>query len=111
MRSPCICGGLTEVSWGKDELSLPFRVLAADGTPRYGALHPVTAYGPTCDGNDRLPYALDLPADTTDGDYVEFNLIGAYGREMAARYNGMSSEAVAVIAADFAGHLRAETAG
>jgi ornithine decarboxylase len=103
-----IFGGLTEVYWGKEELSLPFRVLTPDGTPRSGPLRTVTAYGPTCDGNDRLPYALDLPGDTTDGDYVEFNLIGAYGREMAARYNGMSSEAVAVVDADFAGHLRAE---
>ena len=106
-----IFGGLTEVYWGKDDLALPFRVLAPDGSPRRGALYPVTAYGPTCDGNDRLPYALDLPADTADGDYIEFNLIGAYGREMAARYNGMSSEAVAVIEADFAGHLQAEPAG
>jgi len=99
-----IFGGLTEVYWGKDELSLPFRVIAPDGTLRAGRPARVTAYGPTCDGNDRLPYPLDIPADTADGDYVEFNLIGAYGREMAARYNGMASDAVAVIDADFAGH-------
>lgn len=103
-----IFGGLTEVYWGKEELSLPLRVVGPDGSPRGGPVHTVTAYGPTCDGNDRLPYCLDLPADTTDGDYVEFNLIGAYGREMAARYNGMSSEAVAVVDADFAGHLQPE---
>jgi ornithine decarboxylase len=99
-----IFGGLTEVYWGKDELSLPFRVIAPEGTLRAGPPVTVTAYGPTCDGNDRLPYPLAIPADTTDGDYIEFNLIGAYGREMAARYNGMASEAVAVVDADFAGH-------
>ncbi len=103
-----IFGGLTEVYWGREELSLPFRVLAPDGSPRRGPLRALTAYGPTCDGNDRLPYALDLPAGTAEGDYIEFNLIGAYGREMAARYNGMASDAVAVVDADFAGHLGEE---
>ena len=103
-----IFGGLTEVYWGKDELTLPFRVIAPDGTLRTGAPRAATAFGPTCDGNDRLPYPLDIPADAVDGDYVEFNLIGAYGREMAARYNGMASDAVAAIETDFAGHLGAE---
>ncbi|MBI5166053.1 MAG: type III PLP-dependent enzyme [Magnetospirillum sp.] len=105
-----IFGGLTEVYWGKDELSLPYRALAGDGSLRGGPTRALIAYGPTCDGNDRLPYALDLPAEVTDGDYIEFNLIGAYGREMAARYNGMVSEAVAVIDADFAGHMTREAA-
>ncbi|CAA7613888.1 type III PLP-dependent enzyme [Magnetospirillum sp. UT-4] len=99
-----IFGGLTEVYWGKDDLSLPYRVVTPEGGPRGGPVRPFTAYGPTCDGNDVLPYRLELPAEVADGDYLEFNLIGAYGREMAARYNGMTSEAVAVIEADFAGH-------
>jgi ornithine decarboxylase len=99
-----IFGGLTEVYWGKDQLSLPYRAIAPDGCLRTGTPKPMAAYGPTCDGNDRLPYDLDLPDDVADGDYIEFNLIGAYGREMAARYNGMASDAVAVIDADFAGH-------
>ncbi|MBF0325706.1 MAG: type III PLP-dependent enzyme [Alphaproteobacteria bacterium] len=103
-----IFGGLTEVYWGKDDLALPYRVMDSAGRPRLGPLAAFTAYGPTCDGNDKLPYALELPADIADGDYIEFNLIGAYGREMAARYNGMSSEAVAVIEADFAGHHQPE---
>ncbi len=99
-----IFGGLCEVYWGKEELSLPYRVLTADGATRNGPVERVTVYGPTCDGNDFLPYPLELPAGTTDGDYIEFNLIGAYGREMAGSYNGMVSNAVAVIEADFAGH-------
>lgn len=100
-----IFGGLTETYWGKDELSLPFRVIAPDGTLRNGPPARVTAFGPTCDGNDVLPWPLELPDDAGDGDYIEFNLIGAYGREMAAGYNGMRSDAIAVIEADFAGHL------
>ncbi|MBF0562856.1 MAG: type III PLP-dependent enzyme [Alphaproteobacteria bacterium] len=105
-----IFGGLTEVYWGKDELSLPFRAISPAGALRTGNPVAVTAYGPTCDGNDRLPYPLELPEDTVNGDFIEFNLIGAYGREMAARYNGMASDAVAVVEADFAGHGEPEGA-
>jgi ornithine decarboxylase len=103
-----IFGGLTEVYWGKNDLSLPYRVVDGSGNTRQGLLTAMTAYGPTCDGNDKLPYALDLPDDVAEGDYVEFNLIGAYGREMAARYNGMVSDEVAVVQADFAGHHQPE---
>lgn len=103
-----IFGGLTEVYWGKDQLSLAFRVLDGQGNLRLGPSRPVVAWGPTCDGNDRLPYELDIPDSSETGDYIEFNLIGAYGREMAARYNGMESADMAEIAADFAGHCAAE---
>ena len=103
-----IFGGLTETYWGKDELALPFRVIAPDGSLRRGDGRERVAYGPTCDGNDKLPWPLALPVETTDGDYIEFHLIGAYGREMAAAYNGMRSDAVAVIEADFAGHMGEE---
>ncbi len=96
-----IFGGLTEVYWGKEALSLPYRVVDEDGRPRRGRARPVAVYGPTCDGNDRLPYPLAVPEDAGDGDYIEFNLIGAYGREMAARYNGMVSDAMATIDSDF----------
>lgn len=104
-----IFGGLTETYWGKDQLSLPFRLLGPDGRLKDGPAGSFTAFGPTCDGNDKLPWPLDLPADAAEGDYVEFNLIGAYGREMAARYNGMHSDRVAAIEADFAGHQRVES--
>ncbi|CUW41266.1 Putative Orn/DAP/Arg decarboxylase 2 [Magnetospirillum sp. XM-1] len=103
-----IFGGLTETYWGKDQLSLPFRLLDAQGRLKNGPAGSFAAFGPTCDGNDKLPWPLDLPQDAAEGDYIEFNLIGAYGREMAARYNGMHSDRVAVIDADFAGHQAEE---
>ncbi|WP_096701175.1 hypothetical protein [Magnetospirillum sp. 15-1] len=104
-----IFGGLTETYWGKEQLSLPFRLLDSHGRLKSGPAGNFTAFGPTCDGNDKLPWPLDLPDDVAEGDYIEFNLIGAYGREMAARYNGMHSDHVAVIDADFAGHQGLET--
>jgi ornithine decarboxylase len=92
-----IFGGLTEVYWGRDALRLPTRLWSARGEEKSGETAAVTAFGPTCDGNDLLPYALDLPQDVAEGDYVEFGLTGAYGREMAGSYNGMRSDAVAII--------------
>ena len=56
-----------------------------------------TVYGPTCDGNDKLPYPIELPIDLADGDWVEFDILGAYGREMATTYNGLRSEELVVI--------------
>ncbi|TAN63375.1 MAG: type III PLP-dependent enzyme, partial [Magnetospirillum sp.] len=53
-----IFGGLTETYWGKDELSLPCRVIDADGRLRSGGAARFTAFGPTCDGNDVLPWPL-----------------------------------------------------
>jgi ornithine decarboxylase len=95
-----IFGGFAEVAWGKDELTLPLRV-HRPGRPPAKATQSFTIYGPTCDGNDKLPYRLDLPDDIADGDWIEFNLLGAYGREMAGHYNGLVSDAVAVLEDEF----------
>jgi ornithine decarboxylase len=104
-----IFGGLTETYWGKDQLALPMRVIDPQGRLRRGEAVEVTAWGPTCDGNDRLPWPLMVPETTAEGDYVEFDLIAAYGREMAASYNGMRSTEMVVIESDFAGHMLDET--
>jgi ornithine decarboxylase len=95
-----IFGGFAEVAWGKDELSLPFRV-HRPGRTSDASSRSFTLYGPTCDGNDRLPYLVDLPHDIADGDWIEFNLLGAYGREMAGHYNGLTSDAVALFEDSF----------
>jgi len=47
-----------------------------------------TVFGPTCDSLDRLPGALDLPRDISEGDYILFPGLGAYGRATATRFNG-----------------------
>lgn len=91
-----IFGGLAEVYWGKDALSLPITVHRPGGLVS-DRLKPLTVYGPTCDGNDVLPYTVNLPIDLQDGDWIEFSNVGAYGREMATSYNGLKSEELVII--------------
>ncbi len=47
-----------------------------------------TVYGPTCDNTDCLPYRLPMPADTREGDWLEFGQMGAYSNSMASNFNG-----------------------
>lgn len=51
-------------------------------------LRSLTVYGPTCDPLDRLPGALTLPADISQGDYLQFCNLGAYGSATATQFNG-----------------------
>jgi ornithine decarboxylase len=51
-------------------------------------LRPFRFYGPTCDSIDHMPGPFWLPADTTEGDYVEIGMLGAYGVAMATGFNG-----------------------
>ncbi|MEO0465049.1 MAG: type III PLP-dependent enzyme [Pseudomonadota bacterium] len=53
-----------------------------------GDLRAYTVYGPTCDSADRFAKPLMLPASLSEGDYIEFGHMGAYGRAMASRFNG-----------------------
>lgn len=66
----------------------PVRTLRADGSLAHGEMAEFTIYGPTCDSADRLARKLLLPADLSEGDYLEFGNIGAYGRALATRFNG-----------------------
>jgi ornithine decarboxylase len=51
-------------------------------------LAPFALYGPTCDSADFMKGPFYLPADIAEGDHVEFGNLGAYGRVMAAKFNG-----------------------
>ncbi len=91
-----IFGGFAEIYWGGEALTVTGRAFRPGGTIAPD-LKPFTVYGPTCDGNDRLPYQINLPVDVRDGDWLEFDSLGAYGREMATTYNGLRSEEVVII--------------
>lgn len=52
------------------------------------ALKPFRFYGPTCDSLDAMPGPFWLPADITEGDYIEIGMLGAYGVAMGTRFNG-----------------------
>ncbi len=47
-----------------------------------------TIFGPTCDPLDRLPNKISLPINIAEGDYIEFQSVGAYGAATATQFNG-----------------------
>ena len=65
----------------------PKRAISGDGRKLHG-MQAYRIYGPTCDSTDKFPDEIMLPAGLTDGDYIEFGNLGAYGRAMATRFNG-----------------------
>lgn len=72
----------THVNW-------PFEtnVLRAFGEAS-AELKPYRVFGPTCDGIDELNNEYYLPVDIKEGDYIEFQMLGAYGIAMATGFNG-----------------------
>ena len=74
----------------------PMRAISGDGR-KLGRMVEYTVYGPTCDSADMLPEKIWLPAGLTEGDYIEFGNIGAYGRSMATRFNGFGESELAIV--------------
>jgi ornithine decarboxylase len=76
--------------------NFPIRAVSGDGR-KLGRMVEYTVYGPTCDSTDKLAETVWLPAGLTEGDYIEFGNIGAYGRAMATKFNGFGeAETIAV---------------
>jgi len=44
--------------------------------------------GPTCDSLDKFLCQFSLPADVHEGDWLEFDRIGAYSNACATHFNG-----------------------
>lgn len=51
---------------------------------------PFELFGPTCDSVDYLPGPFYLPADAGEGDYIVFELAGAYTTCSSSNFNGFS---------------------
>ncbi|MCW0236461.1 MAG: type III PLP-dependent enzyme [Ferrovibrio sp.] len=47
-----------------------------------------TLFGPTCDSLDRMDGGFSLPADVTEGDWIEIGQLGAYGATLRTAFNG-----------------------
>jgi ornithine decarboxylase len=73
--------------------NFPKRAIAGDGRKLHG-MTAYTVYGPTCDSTDKFPEEIMLPAGLTEGDYIEFGNLGAYGRAMSSRFNGFGETEV-----------------
>ena len=69
------------------QIRYPVRLLRLDGEAS-STTRAFKAFGPTCDSTDVLPYALHLPQDVREGDWIEFGQIGAYSNAMRTTFNG-----------------------
>jgi ornithine decarboxylase len=83
-----IYGGLQEAS-EQIGMTYPAHVIRENGK-----LSSLTAAfnltGPTCDSLDVMPGPFELPRDIAEGDYIAFDLTGAYGEETRTRFNGFT---------------------
>ena len=79
-----------------DGLVYPTRLLRAKKGPRR-PLKPFRLFGPTCDSIDTLKGPFLLPADISEGDYIEFGLTGAYGAALATKFNGFGEYIEAIV--------------
>ncbi len=80
-----------------DGLVYPVKLLREKGRPRR-PLRPFKLYGPTCDSIDAMEGPFMLPADISEGDYIEFGLTGAYGSALATKFNGFGEYIEAEVA-------------
>lgn len=49
-------------------------------------------FGPTCDSLDVMNGPFILPADASEGDWIEVQNLGAYGQAIAGQFNGYYAE-------------------
>jgi ornithine decarboxylase len=56
--------------------------------PSEAPLEPFELWGPTCDSADRMRGPFELPADMSEGDFVEIGQLGAYGACLRTAFNG-----------------------
>ncbi|MDF1761046.1 MAG: type III PLP-dependent enzyme [Coxiellaceae bacterium] len=54
-------------------------------------LVPYSFYGPTCDSLDFMKGPFYLPADISEGDYIEIGQLGAYSNSMITNFNGLGA--------------------
>ena len=71
--------------------------LLRPGRPVAAETAEFTLFGPTCDGLDVLAEPFVLPADTEQGDWIEFGLNGAYSNALRTGFNGFYPEALVTV--------------
>lgn len=67
------------------------RLIRLNGEPSTH-LVPFIINGPTCNSLDVLPKLFELPEDTREGDWIEFEQTGAYSNALASHFNGFHPE-------------------
>ena len=81
----------------EEKLGLRMPVRVVESRPFSDRVQSFKVFGPTCDALDVYPAPLDLPSDIREGDWIEFQRIGAYGAACQTAFNGFFSDTVVVI--------------
>ncbi len=66
----------------------PVRLIRPAGPVPVGSTVAFRLFGPTCDAADRMDGPFHLPADTSEGDWIEIGQLGAYGASLRTAFNG-----------------------
>jgi len=82
-----VYGNLAELKWVGPQF--PTRALGEHGQ-RHGHEVAFDLFGPTCDSIDSMPGPHWLAADTTDGDWIEVGMMGAYSSALRTDFNGFA---------------------
>jgi ornithine decarboxylase len=65
----------------------PVRLIRPDGRAAVETIG-FALFGPTCDSTDVMQGPFLLPADATEGDWIEIAQLGAYGACLRTAFNG-----------------------
>jgi ornithine decarboxylase len=94
-------GNFDELTLPGFDADYPNQAYALDGNgkvePMSGALKPFRVYGPTCDTLDVLPRPQMLPENIGPGDYVVFEMMGAYTVAVRTNFNGFYPDTWVVV--------------
>lgn len=87
-----IYGSLNEYALKDWPVRYPLRVFTPSNAggieEKTGRLSSFKAFGPTCDTLDVLHYMIDLPDTVAAGDWIEFQMLGAYSCALRTQFNG-----------------------
>jgi ornithine decarboxylase len=75
----------------------PVRLIRPDAGAATGMI-PFSLFGPTCDSADVMRGPFLLPADTSEGDWIEIGQLGAYGACLRTAFNGFDRARIVEVA-------------
>ncbi|WP_052435738.1 alanine racemase [Bradyrhizobium japonicum] len=83
---------------GRQHLLLPARAWREGRPIQTEEWQDFIIFGPTCDSTDRLGFSYSLPRDLSEGDWIEFQNVGAYPETV--RFNGFSVDKIVTVGQD-----------
>ncbi len=98
-----IYGSLNEYALKNWPVRYPMKVFSSfsEGqvVEKTARLSPFKMFGPTCDSLDVLHYLIELPDTIAAGDWIEFQMLGAYSCSLRTAFNGFYPDTFVEIAA------------